>query len=79
MKQGQVTVDRVFDAFCAYPCDLTDEIACLGAVVHYINQHPGVFGAPVMGSDQEHIVRMVRETLAVLDAEDTVTTRSLGC
>mgnify|MGYP003140126804 CR=1 FL=1 len=70
MKQGQVTVERVFDAFCAYPCDLTDEIACLGVLVHYINQHPGVFGAPVMDSDHGHLMDMVWQTLTVLEARD---------
>ena len=66
MKQGQVTVERVFDALTQWPCDLSDEIKCLGILVHYIYDNPRIFGAPVMGNDTAFLLERIAETLSLL-------------
>ena len=78
MKQGQVTVERVFDALTQWPCDLSDEIKCLGILVHYINDNPRIFGAPVMGNDTDYLLERIAETLSLLDVVGGVTRGSHG-
>jgi len=69
MKQGQVTVDRVFDALTQWPCDLSNETKCLGILIHYINVRPRIFGAPVMGSDVDYLLERIAETLSLIGEE----------
>ena len=66
MKQGKVTVDRVFDALTQWPCDLSDEIKCLGVLITYIDTNPAIFGARVMGNDTEYLLERIAETLSLL-------------
>jgi len=79
MKQGQVTVERVFDALTQWPCDLSDEIKCLGILVHYINDNPLIFGAPVMGNDTDYLLERIAETLSLIEGPVPFRPGDIGC
>ncbi len=65
MKQGQVTVERVFDALCVNPADLTDVDACVEVVVRDIDAHPRTYGGPVMPNDHAHVRGVVEQMLTL--------------